>query len=50
VATADQFVGMYVNDWTLDLGPRGEASIRLFLQRAHAAGVVARAVPVDFVR
>ncbi|HEX9414960.1 MAG TPA: MqnA/MqnD/SBP family protein [Ktedonobacterales bacterium] len=49
VATADQFVGMYVNAWTLDMGPRGEESIRLFLQRAHEAGVIASAVPVDFV-
>jgi len=48
-ATADQFVGMYVNDWTLDLGPRGEESIRLFLQRAYEHGVIDRAVPVDFV-
>jgi 1,4-dihydroxy-6-naphthoate synthase len=50
VETADKFVGMYVNDWTLDLGPRGEESIRLFLRRAHEAGVVAREVPVNFVR
>jgi 1,4-dihydroxy-6-naphthoate synthase len=48
-ATADQFVGMYVNDWTLDLGPRGEESIRLFLRRGHEAGVIPRDVPVDFV-
>jgi 1,4-dihydroxy-6-naphthoate synthase len=50
VETADQFVGMYVNDWTLDLGPRGEESIRLFLKRAHEAGVIDGVVPVDFVR
>ena len=24
---ADQFVGMYVNDWTLDYGPRGREAI-----------------------
>ena len=24
-AQADKFVGMYVNDWTLDFGPRGRA-------------------------
>jgi 1,4-dihydroxy-6-naphthoate synthase len=48
-ATADQFVGMYVNDWTLDLGPRGEESIRLFLQRAYEQGVIDHEVPVDFV-
>jgi 1,4-dihydroxy-6-naphthoate synthase len=49
VATADQFVGMYVNDWTVDMGPRGVESIRLFLKRAHAQGVIAHEVPVDFV-
>ncbi|MGH2515879.1 MAG: menaquinone biosynthesis family protein [Ktedonobacterales bacterium] len=48
--TADQFVGMYVNDWTVDMGPRGQESIRLFLQRGREAGVFADAVPVDFVQ
>ena len=24
---ADQFVGMYVNDWTLDFGPRGREAV-----------------------
>lgn len=48
-ATADQFVGMYVNAWTLDMGPRGQESIRLFLQRAHEQGIVDHVVPVDFV-
>ena len=35
---ADQFVGMYVNDWTVDFGPRGREAVRLFLERGHAAG------------
>jgi 1,4-dihydroxy-6-naphthoate synthase len=48
-ATADQFVGMYVNAWTLDMGPRGQESIRLFLQRAHQQGIIEHEVPVDFV-
>lgn len=48
-ATADQFVGMYVNAWTLDLGERGQESIRLFLRRAAEQGVIAREVSVDFV-
>jgi 1,4-dihydroxy-6-naphthoate synthase len=47
--TADTFVGMYVNDWTVDLGPKGEESIRLFLQRGIEAGIIP-AVPVDFIR
>jgi 1,4-dihydroxy-6-naphthoate synthase len=47
--TADRFVGMYVNGWTLDMGPRGQESIRLFLRRAYEEGVVDHAVAVDFV-
>jgi 1,4-dihydroxy-6-naphthoate synthase len=47
--TADTFVGMYVNDWTLDMGERGKQSIRLFLQRAAAQGLIPAEVPVDFV-
>ena len=47
--TADQFVGMYVNAWTLDMGPRGQESIRLFLRRAHEQGVIDHEVPVDFI-
>jgi len=46
---ADEFVGMYVNDWTLDMGEAGKRSIRLFLERGHAAGVIAHLPPVDFV-
>jgi 1,4-dihydroxy-6-naphthoate synthase len=48
-ATADQFVGMYVNDWTIEMGPKGEESIRLFLDRAAERGFIPQRVPVDFV-
>jgi 5,8-dihydroxy-2-naphthoate synthase len=48
-AIADTFVGMYVNDWTLDMGERGEESIRLFLGRAAARGYIPPGVPIDFV-
>ena len=27
-AKADTFVGMYVNDWTLDYGDRGKEAVR----------------------
>lgn len=47
--TADTFVGMYVNNWTLDMGERGKESIRLFLKRAVEQGVISHDVPVDFV-
>jgi hypothetical protein len=29
-----------VNDWTLDLGPRGRQAIAEFLAQGHAAGVL----------
>jgi 1,4-dihydroxy-6-naphthoate synthase len=45
---ADRFVGMYVNDWTLDLGDRGRESIRLFLRRGHEAGVIPHEPRVEF--
>jgi len=46
---ADTFVGMYVNDWTLDYGDRGRAAIRLFLEEGVKAGVITRPVTVEFV-
>jgi 1,4-dihydroxy-6-naphthoate synthase len=46
---ADEFVGMYVNDWTLDYGDRGREAIRLFLQRGVDSGVISRPVTVEFV-
>lgn len=46
---ADTFVGMYVNDWTLDYGPRGREAIRLFLERGVAAGIIPGPVRVEFV-
>ena len=46
---ADAFVGMYVNDWTVDYGPRGRAAVQLLLDRGHAAGVIPEQVAVEFV-
>jgi 1,4-dihydroxy-6-naphthoate synthase len=46
---ADKFVGMYVNDWTLDFGPRGEQAVAEFLARGHAAGVLPQRVVPEFV-
>jgi 1,4-dihydroxy-6-naphthoate synthase len=37
---ADRFVGMYVNDWTLDYGQRGREAIRALLERGAKAGLV----------
>jgi 1,4-dihydroxy-6-naphthoate synthase len=46
---ADTFVGMYVNDWTLDYGERGRRAVRLFLDRGVEAGLISKAVKVEFV-
>jgi 1,4-dihydroxy-6-naphthoate synthase len=46
---ADRFVGMYVNDRTLDYGDEGRAAVAELLRRAADAGLVERAAPVDFV-
>ncbi len=46
---ADRFVGMYVNEWTLDYGERGRQAVRLLLDEAHRAGVIPNPVNVEFV-
>jgi 1,4-dihydroxy-6-naphthoate synthase len=46
---ADTFVGMYVNDWTLDYGERGRKAVRLFLQRGVELGLITKPVTVEFV-
>lgn len=46
---ADTFVGMYVNDWTLDYGDRGRRAVRLFLERGVSSGVITKPVNVRFV-
>jgi 1,4-dihydroxy-6-naphthoate synthase len=46
---ADTFVGMYVNDWTLDYGEKGRRAIRLFLDEGVKSGVITRPVSVEFV-
>ena len=46
---ADKFIGMYVNDYTLDYGDKGRAAIRLFLNRAAEAGLIPAPVELEFV-
>jgi 1,4-dihydroxy-6-naphthoate synthase len=46
---ADRFVGMWVNDMTLEMGERGRRAVQLFLDRGFEAGVVPKRVSVDFV-
>lgn len=46
---ADTFVGMYVNDWTLDFGDRGREAVRLLLRRGYESGVISKLVVPEFV-
>ena len=46
---ADEFVGMYVNQWTLDYGDRGREAVRKLLSEAVAAGLVPDCGEIDFV-
>ncbi len=48
-ADADRFVAMYVNRWTLDLGPEGRTAIAELLSRGHAAGIIPNLVEPQFV-
>lgn len=46
---ADRFVGMYVNQRTLDYGNDGRRSVQLFLDKGFEAGVIPHKVNVEFV-
>jgi 1,4-dihydroxy-6-naphthoate synthase len=48
-SVADRFVGMWVNDMTVECGPRGREAVQTLLDRGHEAGIIPRAVRVDFV-
>lgn len=46
---ADEFVGMYVNHWTLDYGEPGRESIRRFLGAGHEQGFIPHRQELEFV-
>ncbi len=46
---ADKFVGMYVNERTLDYGADGREAVRRLLDMGHTAGIIPNAARVDFV-
>jgi 1,4-dihydroxy-6-naphthoate synthase len=48
-ATADRFVSMYVNDWTLDYGQRGRRAVQELLDRGHQKGILPKAVTAEYV-
>jgi 5,8-dihydroxy-2-naphthoate synthase len=46
---ADQFIGMYVNRWTLDYGDEGRRAVRELLARGADAGLVPSSFKVEFL-
>ncbi|MCC7530617.1 MAG: ABC transporter substrate-binding protein [Candidatus Melainabacteria bacterium] len=46
---ADKFVGMYVNEMTVDYGDLGRTAISRLFAEAHKRGVIKEAVQVEFV-
>ena len=46
---ADKFVGMYVNERTVDYGPEGREAVRRLLDMGHKAGIIPHAARVEFV-
>ena len=48
-ATAEHFISMYVNQWTLDYGEPGRRAVQTLLDRGFEAGVIPQAVKAEFV-
>jgi 1,4-dihydroxy-6-naphthoate synthase len=48
-ALADKFIGMYVNNWTLDYGEEGRRAVRELLSRGSAAGLVPAGFEPEFL-
>lgn len=46
---ADRFVGMYVNQWTLDYGPRGREAVQTLIQQGIKAKLIPDCGEIDFV-
>lgn len=47
--TADKFVGMYVNERTLDYGPDGREAVHRLLDMGHKAGIIGPEAKVDWI-
>lgn len=47
--SADKFVGMYVNERTLDYGPDGREAVRRLLDMGHKAGIIGPEAQIDWV-
>ncbi len=48
-ARTDEFVGMYVNAYTVDLGATGRRAVQRLLDEGHSAGVLSARVAAEFV-
>ena len=48
VDTADRFVGMYVNERTLDYGEEGRRAVQLLFDRAFKAGLIPAPIQAEF--
>jgi 1,4-dihydroxy-6-naphthoate synthase len=46
---ADRFVGMYVNELTVDYGERGRTAVTTFLDRAYSEGLIPKVPQLDFL-
>jgi len=46
---ADKFVGMYVNERTLDYGEDGRRAIKLLLDEGYRAGIIPHKAKIEFV-
>jgi 1,4-dihydroxy-6-naphthoate synthase len=46
---ADRFVGMYVNELTVDYGERGRTAVKTFLDRAYAERLIPKVPQLDFL-
>ena len=44
----DKFVGMYVNQLTLDYGDRGRSAVIRMFDEAHKMGIISHPVKIDF--
>jgi 1,4-dihydroxy-6-naphthoate synthase len=47
--SADRFVGMYVNELTLDYGAEGRDAVRRLLDEAHQKAIIPKQVELEFV-
>jgi 1,4-dihydroxy-6-naphthoate synthase len=45
----DTFVGMYVNQWTVEYGARGREAVQALLRRGFEAGIIPERVTAEFV-